>query len=494
MKKNFKKSLSVLLAILTLVSVVSVSASAAVYNVILTPDQYCAPTDVPVELRTNESDSKVVIPTEDVFTREGYYIFGWSKKQNATTRTYQPGKSYKFSSNTVIYPVWRKNKYDCEFVVGDGATATGATKYTQVDYDTQITPPKATKPGSVLLGWTTVQDGTKPEIAPADPFPLKGNRVYYAIWGVPKFEISASVASIKIKDNCINRPVASASFDIVNTGNQTVTLDALNSANYDFAYSGSLTLEMGDSVTITVTPKFGLAVATYDETFEIKGTNGTSATVAAIYKVVDHVFDAYKSNNDASYSQDGTKTAVCMNGCGETSTIVEAGSMKIYGAEYNNAQGLLKVYEYHKTIRFTAYGSGCDDYEYINMKKFVPVSWYVDEKYNGTFDANGSLENGDFDVVYVHDTFGTYQLKVKFVEMEIAFDEEGNPMLDENNMPIWTECKDEEGNTVTDEKVYNYRVGPSEKEQQEVVMPNMIVNIILGLFGYFFEELKTFFG
>lgn len=495
MKKNFKKSLAVLLVVLSLISVMSVSASAAVYNVIFTPDENCAPTDVAIEMATGD-DGRITIPDDELFTREGHYIFGWSKNKGASTRTYSPGKTYRFSSNTVIYPVWKKNKYNCEFVVGEGATASGTTSYISKDYDSNITPPGATKPGFVLVGWSQTEGSLKPEIGPTEQFKLKGNTVYYAVWAEPKYEISVSTSSIKIKDNCVNKPVGSASFDIINTGNQTITIDALSSSNYTFSYSSSLTFGLGDVITVTVTPVYNLSAGDYSETFSIVGSSGTSATVSVAYKVVEHAFDAYKSNNDATYSYDGTKTSVCLNGCGESDTIIDANSQKIYSADNNTAQGLLKEYLYHKTIRFTAYGSGCDDYEFVIMKKFVPVSWYVNDQYNGTFEAgaNGFIENGDYDVVYVHDSFGTYQLKIKYVEMEIAFDEEGNPIVDENGMPVWVECKDADGNTIEDEKVFNYRVGPSEKEQQEVVMPNMIVNIIFGLFGYFFEVIQQFFG
>ena len=495
MKKNFKKSLAVLLAVLTLVSVMSVSAYAAVRNVIFTPDDFCLPTDVAIEMATAEN-GKLTIPEDDLFTREGYYIAGWANRKGATTVQRQPGKTYTFSVNTVLYPVWKKNKYDCEFIVGDGATVTGTTVYSQNDYNTSITPPTATKPDYVLLGWTTVVGSDVPEIGPAETFQLKKNSVFYAIWGIPKFEISVNKSALKIKDNCFEKPVASATFDIINTGNQKITVEALSSSNYTFSYSSSLTFGMNDVITVTVTPVENLPVGSYDETFVINGSDGTSATISVTYKVVNHIYEEYVSNGDATYDSDGHKTAVCANGCGDVDEIIDEGSMKIYDAKYNDAKGLLKLYEYHKTVRFTAFGTGCDDYEYIKMKKFVPVSWYVDEKLNGKFEAGayGSLEDGDYDVIYVHDTFGSYQLKLEFIEMEIAFNEDGEPVIDEEGRPVWVECKDEEGNVITDEKVFDYRVGPSEKEEQEVVMPNMIVNIIFGLFGYFFEVLKTFFG
>lgn len=494
MKKNFKKSLSVLLAVLTLVSVMSVSASAAVYNVIFTPDENCSPEDTAKAYVTDEN-GVLLIPKEPLFSREGHRLIGWSNSPGGAA-AFMPDTEVTFLDNSVIYPVWKANKYTYKFILGAGATASGS-KTGEKNYGTLITPPtKPKKNGYVFIGWTQDENGTVPELLPGEKFVLKYDVVYYAIWELPQHEISTK-EEVSFKDSCIKKDAEPLVFEIVNSGNQTETINTISSENYNFSYSPTnRKLDMNEKLTVTVTPKEYREIGSYAETLEITGTNGVSTSIIVNQKIVDHVYSSYVSDGDATYESDGHKTAVCLNGCGEFDNILDIGSMKKYGAEYNNAQGLLKVYEYHKTIRFTAYGTGCDDYEYIKMKRYVPVSWYVNEKYNGEIEAgaNGSLENGDFDVIYVHDTFGTYQLKLKFVEMEMVFDEDGNPMLDENDMPIWTECKDAEGNTVTDEKVFTYRVGPSEKEQQEVVMPNMIVNIIFGLFGYLFDVIKTIFG
>lgn len=42
-----------------------------------------------------------------------------------------------------------------------------------------------------------------------------------------------------------------------------------------------------------------------------------------------HRYVAYSSNNDASWYRDGTKTAVCANGCGATDTVTDSGSARI---------------------------------------------------------------------------------------------------------------------------------------------------------------------
>lgn len=41
-----------------------------------------------------------------------------------------------------------------------------------------------------------------------------------------------------------------------------------------------------------------------------------------------HSFTTYTSNNDATCTADGTKTAICTNGCGATDTVADTGSAK----------------------------------------------------------------------------------------------------------------------------------------------------------------------
>ena len=49
---------------------------------------------------------------------------------------------------------------------------------------------------------------------------------------------------------------------------------------------------------------------------------------------VGHSFTDYVSNNDATCTQDGTKTAICDNGCGKTDTVTDAGSMTAHNYVY----------------------------------------------------------------------------------------------------------------------------------------------------------------
>ena len=95
----------------------------------------------------------------------------------------------------------------------------------------------------------------------------------------------------------------------------------------------------GKTDTLTVdTPATGHSFTDYesnnDATCSADGTKtaecdygcGTTDTIADEGTKLDHKFTNYVSNDDATCSEDGTKTAECDYGCGTTDTIVDEGS------------------------------------------------------------------------------------------------------------------------------------------------------------------------
>ena len=74
------------------------------------------------------------------------------------------------------------------------------------------------------------------------------------------------------------------SVTITNTGNSKVTLEQPASLSYNAALSGN-EIEPNQTAALTVSPKAGLGAGSYNETIEIKTTQGTSATVDVSFKV-----------------------------------------------------------------------------------------------------------------------------------------------------------------------------------------------------------------
>lgn len=86
------------------------------------------------------------------------------------------------------------------------------------------------------------------------------------------------------------------------------------------------------------------------------GVNGTGANNGdesnSNTETCTHVFTDYQSNGDATCTADGTKTAVCDNGCGAEDTVTDAGSMLQHSFENGVCIGCGEV-EYTDGLQFT---------------------------------------------------------------------------------------------------------------------------------------------
>ena len=463
MKKCFKKSVAVFMAMLMLLSIMGVAAFAAQYKLEYLPGRYS--TDAAPEAIMVEGNTTVTLAGA-IFTRDGYVQAGWSTAQAGTRKNYDLGGSLKITKNTKLYPYWEAAKVKVTFA--PGANGTGAEQVVEVDQNKTTKFPGAifTRTDYVQIGWTTVDGGdyeygltaTTPAIAEAITF--------YPVWEKCDYSVSVSTTALDFGNVCEGYAAPEkATVVITNEGNMALTYTLPSNANYNISVkSGSLTLAVGASVTIEIAPKADLAIADYSENFVFDCNYDVSdVTVAGRFIVSAHSFSRYVSNNDATYDHNGTKTAECLKGCGFVDTIEDPDTMKVYNADNNTVIGLLKEYIYHRTVNFTAYGSGYDDEDGIIGKRFVPATWYVNDEFCGEF------VDGDFDVTYTHTVFGDYTLVVTYYEEEVVY----NEATDEYE---WV------ATGVTDEKVFEYTVGANEREEQEVVMPNTILSIIFGLF------------
>ncbi len=488
MKTSFKKSVAVLMVALMLLSAFSVSVFAATtYSVKYLPGTYAKETEEHVQDGIEKNETVILLG--ETYTRTGYTHTGWSTNKNGTTRSYTLEKSQKITKNLTLYPYWTVNKYTITFDGGEFGVGTAQTK--QVNFDKDTTAPGAifTREGYVQTGWTAtvieITEGPNGEeiFTPVvDTIGLgekiatvTGDVTYVPTWQQVVIDADVEISGTSFGSVCEDYSAPAAeTITITNTGNLTLNYTLPTSDSYNLSIvSGKLALEPGATVVISVQPKVGLGVADYAETLNFACDQAKCAvSVDVSFNVAAHSFDKYISNGDATYDEDGTKTAYCTNGCGATDTIADIGSKKVFSADNNKAVGLLPEYVYHKTVRFTAFGSGMDNENPVEgSKRFLPKSWWVNDEHNGEF-----TEATGYDVNYVHTDFGQFVLVIKYVEQEMNADGE------------WVDTG------VEDEKVFNYSIGASEKDQQEIVMPNTIVSIIFGLFTYFFELIGGLFG
>ncbi len=401
-----------------------------------------------------------------MFTREGYVQTGWSvsKNNNGTGVKYELNSVYdkKITGDVELYPYWTPIVYKVTFA--GGADGVGTAQEVEVDYNKTTKAPGAifTKLSYSQIGWATTENSDTVEVELEGTTPaVLGDITYYPVWLMNVYDTTISTDSLSFGSVCIGYDsISTQDVTITNKGNTTIDVELPATPNFNIVVkSGSLSVEADGSVTLSISPANDLPIGNYAEDLVFScGIAEAEVAVSVNFKVVDHSFGMYKSNNDATYSADGTKTAECLNGCGATDTIVDLGSMKVYSADNNDAVGISDSYVHHRTVRFTAYGSGMDDTEGVVGKRFVPVSWYVNDEFNGEF------ENG-YDVVFTHTLFGEYTLTINYVE------EEYNEETDE-----WV------ATGVTDEKTFDYTVGTTAEEEQEIIRPNTILNLIFGLF------------
>ncbi len=111
---------------------------------------------------------------------------------------------------------------------------------------------------------------------------------------------------------------------IVGAGTATITAAAAETGNYNPAEA---------KYTLIVTDHIYTDVVTAPTCTDKGYTTHTCSECGDAYKdnyvdATDHSFTSYVSNNDATCTQDGTKTAACDNGCGTTDTITDTGSIK----------------------------------------------------------------------------------------------------------------------------------------------------------------------
>lgn len=544
MKTNFKKTLAVLLAVLMLTSAFSVTAFAAGYTITYRPG-----TGVEGEEQTKTSSSSRVRLLDALYTREGYVQAGWTTTDGGTKKDYNLKGYYTKKTDIVLYPYWEGVEYTVTFHP-DSYTTSGSTTTRKGKFNSSIALPDAiftrdgytqtgwslteggekaydvgsmsdpikgdlhlypywskmlkvtfdpgqygvgelsssmlsfgekltmkggifTREGYTQIGWTTVDGGEKEYELYEQNISVPEDVVFYPAWLKDVYEIGIDVNKVNFGDVCIDYTVPEAAEIVVtNEGNVPVTVYAHSLANYSTTFISATTIAVGNSYKFSVQPKadFGLGDYLENLVIEVVEDENANKTVQLEFAVSDHIYGEYKSSGEATYTKNDKLVAECVKGCGHIDIIEVPNSNKVFSVDNNDAVGLQSSYIHHRTVRFTAFGSGMDDTENYLTTRYRPVSWYVDDTYNGEFTDN-EFENG-YDVTFTHTIFGEYTLTINYVE-ETKDAETGE----------WVAT----GNT--DTKTFDYTVGTTEYEEQEIVRPNTILNIIFGLFAKLLELL-----
>ncbi len=505
MKKNFKKLMSVLLVAIMIGSIFSISVSAASYTITLdggykgnganrvygllnnklssiAGDTYTDENGIvyTIDKENNtitfktDSSGKFTFP-EYFFDMAGYTQTFWGTRNNSTAGKKSAGDSGSVRKNTTYYAGYAAAKYTVSFV--PGAEGSGEAKsITDLGYDKDITLEADifTRAGYAQIGWATTENATEVEFELSALYTVVGNVTLYPVWQKAVLSVSCDNTKFTFGSLCVDYITPDAQMmTITNNGNSAIKVTIPVSTAFNVVADDTVIAPSGGTLTVSVQPKAGLVAGKYLENlFFDFGNDEINFVATAKFVVNEHLFVKYVSDGNATYSANGTETAECFSGCGAKHNRVAEGSMKKVLASNNTAEGLLEEYLYHKTVKFVAFGSGMDAAEGdVIETRYRPTEWSVaDTNFSGKFDK----DTADYTVKYDHGdgNFGTYTLTIKYVE-------------EKNENGEWVATGTE------DVKTFEYSIGPSEKDNQEVVRPNMIVSIIFGLFGYLIELLTS---
>ena len=121
---------------------------------------------------------------------------------------------------------------------------------------------------------------------------------------------------------------------ITNTGNQSVTLTQPTAANYVIGTLSATTLASGTTATFTVQPKTGLAAGNYEDTLNISGTDGASASVMLTFTVNERPYvPPYEPPYDPPTVSEKTIDAILDAEPGDTVTVALEDDDSVLDAE-----------------------------------------------------------------------------------------------------------------------------------------------------------------
>ncbi len=413
------------------------------------------------------------------------YSTNKASNMGAATLTGTGQKNVKITKNMNYFGYYTAINYTIDYLKGSAAGVSGnelQVKNKKYNSTQNLAGAIFEREGFVQIGWSTKDNSPTVEYElNHQKFVVTESVVFYPVWQEIKFDLDYDVEALNFATVCQDYAAQpTQTFTIKNNSNSNVTLTLPSDPAFIVTANGSLTIPAeGGVLEISVRPENNLGAGTYSANLKFDfGVDKINFTVKASFAVLEHRFENYKSNDDATYEADGTKTAMCIFGCGADNTITDVGSMRVYSIANNTVKGLLKEYLYHKTVNCSAYGSGSDytDEEIAKataegkeLFRFRPTSWYVNEEHNGEF------ADGNYKINYVHTDFGSYTLTVKYVEEKLVDGE-------------WV------ATDVEDEKSFKYSIGPSAEDEQEIVRPNMIVNIIFALMAYLVDVIGGLLG
>ncbi len=279
--------------------------------------------------------------------REGYTFVGWSASSNSVGIGYRAGSTYTFNSSIKLYAVWRVTEY---FVIYDANGGSDAPSWQTKVHGTDLTLSSEipVREGYTFVGWATSDDATAADYSAGATFTEDADTTLYAVWSQNTYTVTYDAnggngaPSSQTKAYGVELTLSSAiptreGYTFVGWATSDDAASADYSAGEAYTDESNVTLyavwqEVVQHIHVFDQQNSDAQYKATDATCQSKATYyysclcGEKGTQVFEYgSCAEHSFTNYRSNGDATYQQDGTKTAKCDH-CTVTDTKTDAGT------------------------------------------------------------------------------------------------------------------------------------------------------------------------
>lgn len=192
MKEIKKRMTAVLLAVLSLLSVLAVPAltapalavndTSSSSGVTYTISFNAAGGAGAPPPQTKQHGVDMIIPKQ-IPTREGYEFYGWATGENPNFAMYQPGSVYRQNRSEILYAVWviPSPTYTIRYDANGGFGAPGA-QIKQHGTDLILSSIKPIRAGYRFIGWSTNKAAISATYKAGDRYTANMPATLYAVW------------------------------------------------------------------------------------------------------------------------------------------------------------------------------------------------------------------------------------------------------------------------------------------------------------------------
>ena len=285
------------------------SWSGEMYTLTFLPDEYSNETESTT--KTAEYGKNVAVPG-GIFTRDGYTQIGWSTVKNGDVVEVALNEVVSVESEARFYPVWGKT-YTLTYAPGEYSNETQSTVIEFIgSYENILKGSIFTRDGYFQVGWSTTENSTQTEYDFGDRVVFASDIFLYPVWEKIVHNFENAYDNINLGSVCKGYSTSpQIVLNVTNNSNVEVVYTVPWSENYNISFS-SVNAEVGETITVIISPKKYLDVGVYSEQIPIGiGEKESDATVALAFIVRDHIYTEWEETLPATSDSKGIKTRHC---------------------------------------------------------------------------------------------------------------------------------------------------------------------------------------